>query len=169
MRRAKAQTITFFAVDDVGAPARRSGLTLLTTDVWLSKNGGAFAHPGSAPVEIGSTGRYALALTAAETDCDWLHIYIEKSGMQPQDVLGSMSEQPSAAVVTGTSAGTFITNLSNAVDDFWKDVLVVFTTGALAGQVKKVSAYNGTTKALTFSSPFTAAPSAGDLFLIVNI
>jgi len=171
MRRAQAYTITFFAIDSTSWPTRKTGLTLLNTDVKISKDGGAFASATNAPVELGVTGRYKLDLTATEMDCKWLHVYVEKTGMQPQDVFGSTSDQPSGAVVAdgANSATTFVTNLTSAVNDFWKDSLVVFTSGTLAGQVKKVTGYNGSTKALSFATGFTAAPGTGDLFLIVNI
>lgn len=170
MRRAQQQTISFPAYDSsVTTGATKTGLTLLATDVKISKDGGTYASATNPAAELGATGRYSLVLTAAETNCGWIHIYVEKSGMRPQDIHGAMSDQPAAAVVTGTSATSFVTNLTSIVDDFWKDALVVFTTGALAGQVKKATGYNGTTKALTFTSGFTAAPANGDLFLLVNV
>jgi hypothetical protein len=171
MRRAQQQTITFPAYDStVSTGATKTGLTLLNTDVKISKDGAAFASAANAPSEIGSTGRYSLVLTAAETACGWIHVYIEKTGMRPQDVVGAMSDQPAAAVVAdgGNSATTFVTDLTSAVTDFWKDALVVFTSGTLAGQVKKVTGYNGTTKALSFATGFTATPGTGDRFILVN-
>lgn len=171
MRRAQQQTITFPAYDSsVTTGATKTGLVLLNTDVKISKNGAAYASATNAPSEINSTGRYSLVLTAAEANCAWLHIYIEKAGMRPQDVYGAMSDQVAQAVVAdaGNSTTSFVTDLTSAVTDFWKGTLVVFTTGTLAGQVKKVTGYNGATKALTVADGFTAAPGAGDLFLLVN-
>lgn len=50
-------------------------------------------------------------------------------------------------------------------DDFYKGQNVVFTSGALQGQVGQVIAYNGTTHTFTFgTNTFTAAPAAGDTF-----
>jgi len=170
VRRALAQTITFFAIDSSSPPTRKTGLTFVSGDAKVSKDGGAFASTANVPVEIGSTGRYSLALTAAELDCIWLHVTIEKATMQPQDVVGATSGHPSGAAVTGTlGATTFTTNLVSAVTDFWKDALLVFTSGALAGQVKKVVGYNGATKAITLASALTAAPANGDLFVLINI
>jgi hypothetical protein len=70
----------------------------------------------------------------------------------------------------GNTASTFKTDLTESTNDHWVDVFVVFITGSLLGQCHKVTDYNGTTKFLTFTSPgvFTAAPSAGDRFLIIN-
>jgi hypothetical protein len=84
------------------------------------------------------------------------------------DLVGPI--QTSGAVVSdaGNTATTFKTNLVSSTNDHWKDALLVFLTGALAGQVKKVSAYNGTTKFVTLSSAFTSAPAATDTFRLVN-
>lgn len=69
----------------------------------------------------------------------------------------------------GNSASTFETNRTETTTDYWKDTLCVFLTGTLAGQVKKVSAYDGSTKFFTVSGGFTGTPSALDTFIIVNL
>ncbi len=171
MRRAQQQVITFPLYDStVTTGATKTGLGLVASDVKVSKDGGAFASATNTPAEIGATGRYSLVLTAAETTCSNLHVYCEKTGAKPQDYYGTMSDQPAAAVVadSGNVATLFVTNLTSAVTDFWKDAVVVFTTGALAGQLKRVTGYNGTTKALSFAAGFTSAPATGDLFVIIN-
>jgi phosphoglucomutase len=55
------------------------------------------------------------------------------------------------------------------VNDYWKDALLLFVAGNLAGQVKKITAYNGTTKVVTVSGGFTGTPAAGDAFVLVVI
>jgi len=77
---------------------------------------------------------------------------------------------PTGAVVAdgANTASTFETDLSSSVNDFWTDALLLFTSGSLAGQVKKITDYNGTTKFVTVGSAFTAAPSAADTFVLVN-
>jgi hypothetical protein len=81
---------------------------------------------------------------------------------------------PSVTVVTGTvqtdagnSATSFKTDLASTTNDQWKDALIVFTSGSLAGQVKKITAYNGTTKVVT-TGAFTGTPSASDAFVLIN-
>jgi hypothetical protein len=88
----------------------------------------------------------------------------------PWKVLREFS-QPVGAVVSdaGNSATSFKTDLSEATNDYWKDTLLLFTSGALVGQVRKVSGYNGSTKVITVASAFTSAPAAGDTFLLVDI
>lgn len=169
--RARQQTVTFEAIDSALAPARKSGLVLLASDVKISKDGGAYQNATNAPAELGSTGRYALVLTAAETDCAWIHFYVEKTGMQPIDRSGATSGHPSGQVLTdaGNTASTFRTDLASSTTDFWKDTFLTFTSGALLGQTKKVTGYNGSTKFVTFLSGFTGIPSNGDRFILINV
>jgi hypothetical protein len=173
MLRAKQQTISFPAYDSsVTTGATKTGLALLAADVKLSKDGGAAVAATNPPVEIGTTGRYSLVLTAAETNCGYLHIWIEKAGMRPQDVYGFADEHPAAAVVAdgANTATTFVTNLPSAVTDFYKGAGVAFTTGALAGSgPKEIASYNGTTKAITLAGPLPAIPAGGDLFSLITL
>lgn len=70
--------------------------------------------------------------------------------------------------ISGTPSSTaFISDRTEATDNFWKDSYVEFVTGALAGQVKKCTAYAGATKTFTCNA-FTAAPAAGDIAKVVN-
>jgi hypothetical protein len=80
----------------------------------------------------------------------------------------------SLAIATGAvvddaanSETTFETDLASAVNDYWKDALLLFTSGTLAGQVKKITAYTGATKFVTCGA-FTAEPTAGDAFVLIN-
>lgn len=68
----------------------------------------------------------------------------------------------------GNTASTFKTNLTSAVDDYYKFGWWVFRSGALAGQLREVTGYVGATKFLVFAEPFTAAPSTNDIGLFVN-
>jgi hypothetical protein len=76
----------------------------------------------------------------------------------------------SGAVVAdgGNSATTFVTDLTESTTDYWKDAFLRITSGALINQVKKITAYDGTTKAVTVSGGFTGTPAAGVTFEIVN-
>lgn len=73
----------------------------------------------------------------------------------------------SAVVDTGTPAATttaFQTNLSSSVDNFYKGMVVEFTSGALTGQSGHILSYVGSTKVATLVSALTAAPLNGVLF-----
>jgi hypothetical protein len=168
MLRAQAQTVTFEAIDSVAPPARKSGLTSWASGECQIWNGTTFVNTTNPPVEIGSTGRYSLLLTAAEMRRSWLHVKIEKSGMQPVDFRGALAGDGDLAVVSG-DATTFVTDLTSSVTDFHKGALIRGATGANAGcGNRKIGAYNATTKAVTLETPLPVAPSPGDLIVLVT-
>ena len=67
----------------------------------------------------------------------------------------------------GNTATAFKTDRAEATNDHWNDALIVFVTGSLAGQVKKITGFNSTTDFVTVSPAFTAAPSASDGFMLI--
>lgn len=172
LRRNAAFTISFVAIDSQYAPARKTGLTIANTDIWISKDGSNFVNSTNGATELtGITGRYKLVLTDAEMDCSHLHVVVVKTGMDDVDYTYATNGSPSGSVIASPSPSStaFGTNRAEATNDYWKDTLIVFTSGALAGQVKKVSAYNGSTFVITVSSGFTSAPSTSDRFVLLNL
>ncbi len=84
---------------------------------------------------------------------------------------GYSLSRPTGSVVAdaGNSATDFKTDLTSAVNNFWSNgPWVRITSGTLLGQVRKVSAYDGTTKFITVSPGFTATPADGVTFSLVN-
>lgn len=77
---------------------------------------------------------------------------------------------PTGSVATdgGNSATAFKTDRTESTNDYWKDALLLLTSGAMVGQLKKVTAYNGTTKVITVSGGFTATPADGVTFVLIN-
>ena len=77
--------------------------------------------------------------------------------------------RPSGTIVddAGNSTTVFKTNLTSAEDNYIKDAYVKFTSGANINQVKKISAYNGTSKVIT-TAAFTDEPAENDTFVIIN-
>lgn len=73
-------------------------------------------------------------------------------------------------VVTDVANGAsqFKTDLAATANDTHKDKLLLFTSGALSGQVRRITTYNGTTKFVTVASPFTGTPANGDAYKLVN-
>jgi hypothetical protein len=67
----------------------------------------------------------------------------------------------------GNSATSFKTDRTETANDHWKGCYLTATSGALIGQTRKVTGYNGTTKIVTVDA-FTATPSVGDTFNIIN-
>lgn len=168
--RARAVTVSFPLIDSSQRPARKTGLTFSAGEVKISKDGASFANTTNLPAEIGSTGRYKLDLTAAELDGKLVHLYVSKTGIDDYDERYETSNHRSGAVVTdaGNTSSTFKTDLTEAVTDYWKDSLLMFTSGSLIDQVKKVSAFNPTTDFVTLASAFTAAPANGDRFVLIS-
>jgi hypothetical protein len=66
------------------------------------------------------------------------------------------------------SATEFDTNLASTVDDFYNGAYILFTSGALLGQSRKISDYDGTGKTITVASAFSAAPANGAAFIILG-
>jgi hypothetical protein len=171
VRRNATLTVSFKAVDPTLRPYRKSGLVIANTDIWISKDGGNFANATNGATELtGVLGRYSIVLTAAEMDASWVHIVVVKAGMDDADMVLGTAGSPSGQAIAGTlTTSTFTSDRAEATDDYWKDAIVLFTSGGLAGQVKKVSAYTGVSKLFTVNGAFTAAPVNGDRFILINI
>ena len=165
MRKAQQHALTFTALDSTTG-ARVTGLTFSAGEIKLTKSGGALANPTNAATEIG-IGIYAITLTAAEMNTDFVHFVVNKTGVKPVDLSGFTTGETVGAVVSG-SATTFVTDLTASSDDFWRYTGVEFRSGALAGQIRQIASYNGTTKAITLVAALTAAPTAGDLFVLIS-
>ena len=80
-------------------------------------------------------------------------------------------EASALGIVTGTCEGTpsttvIQTDLAETTDDHYIGRVVVFTSGAAAGQASDVTDYTGSTGTLTVTA-LTTAPSATDSFVIV--
>lgn len=82
----------------------------------------------------------------------------------------STTATKTGTVVTdaGNSATSFKTDLTETTNDHYKDSLLKITSGTLAEQVKKITAYNGTTKVVTVQGGFTSTPADGVTFEIVS-
>ena len=177
--------ILFLMVDDTDHVTGKTGLSPTVT---LSKNGGAFDAAEGAVAEVGD-GWYSLAGDADDRDTlGELAIHAEGTAADPFDgryvivpwdpfdgVRLGLTGLPGLAITTGAvvsdggnTALTFKTDLSETATDHWKDAFLLITSGALLGQVHRVTAYNGSTKFVTVTTAFSAAPSAAVTFLLVN-
>jgi hypothetical protein len=68
----------------------------------------------------------------------------------------------------GNTAQTFKISLTAAATDSLKNAYLRFMSGNLAGQVQRITAFNGTTDFVTMAAAFTEAPAANDRFVIVD-
>ncbi len=77
-----------------------------------------------------------------------------------------------AANHTGTvndasaSSTVFVSDLTETTNDHYNDQIIKFISGALAGQARPISDYDGATKTITVSPAFTDAPADEDEFII---
>ena len=69
--------------------------------------------------------------------------------------------------VSGTpTASAFDTNLT-AVSGAYDHLLILFTSGSLAGEARPIDSYSATNGRITLQEPLTSAPSSADEFIIV--
>lgn len=173
-RRNTALTIAFPVIDTANRPDRLSGASWTSGGVQVSKDGGSFTNATNTPAEIGSSGRYSLAITATEMDASWVEVKVtDASGSgayDDTDIMISTTGNPSGSVQTdaGNTTTTFKTSRTESVTDYWKNALLTFTTGSLIGQVRKIDAFNGTSKVITVNLAFTSTPSSGDRFVLIE-
>ena len=74
-----------------------------------------------------------------------------------------LSETTASGVPTTT---TLPLTAGSAVNDFYNDLEIIPTSGALAGQARIITDYDGATKTITVDEPWTSALTAGDTVLI---
>ncbi len=124
---------------------------------------------GLAKLRVAVTGYTGLEDVITNDDIMLNIIAIDKQNSSDMGI-SSIRLITGTVVADGTnSALTFKTNLTESSDDHFKRTIVVFTSGTLAEQIAKVDGYDGTTKFLDFGSQgFTASPSPGDTFYIIN-
>lgn len=101
---------------------------------------------------------------------------VDKLEVDAVQVAGSTSsatnlQKSLQGVISGTvqpssTLTTVKTDLSAAVNDFFNDRIILFTSGVLQGQAATINDYSGSSKDVTVSA-LTAAPSNGDTFVIL--
>lgn len=171
--------------------AAKTGVTVSTGDLKLSKNGAAEANHAGTWTEVGS-GQYYYEFTAGELDTlGWIAFRVAKTGVKaevyqvsvvaydPFDVvrLGltslSSTARPTGTVQSdaGNTALTFKVDstLGAYAADAFKQMMLKFGAGTTnAHQVRRVTAFNTTTDFVTVSEAFASAPSASDAFELIN-
>jgi hypothetical protein len=170
---AALRRIYFTAVDSTNLQSRQTALAGF--GVRIVKAGVADAAGANAPVEVSAAnlpGVYYYELSLAETNTAGPGVLrISKAGTETREIPFDIERAVMGTAAAGTlTASSFTTNLTISVADQHKDALVLFHTGALAGQVKKVgaSAIAGGLITLASGYAFTGAPSNGDVLEILN-
>jgi hypothetical protein len=83
------------------------------------------------------------------------------------------ADVPETGLVVADGSNSIIrfkTDLPSTTDNYCSGSFVKFTTGALINQVRKIATpgYGGTSKLMLVTSGFTAIPTVGDRFIIIN-
>jgi VCBS repeat-containing protein len=86
------------------------------------------------------------------------------SGFYNRTVLNQTVQSSPAATNTAFSGSSSL----SASNDFYNGQEVLFTSGALQGQRRRILDYVGATRQFTFATGFTAAPAAGDSFQVIR-
>jgi hypothetical protein len=125
------------------------------------------------------SGRIAAALdstaTTALVDLIWdepltgaTHNVATSSGKRLRQTT-AFQQIDSTVIDAAATTTTFVTGLTSAVDDFYNDSMLVFTDGALAGQVRAIYDYIGATKTIILEEALTSVPVNGVAFTIVSL
>ena len=169
-------TLTYIAWD-TSANEGKTGDVGNHTLRWVKD--GSSVTPSNSPSEVDSTnapGVCKITLTASECSC-FLGTLAGKSSTADVSIMPltvSFEQVPVAAYVTGAvsdagpSTTDFDTDLTEASDDHYNGGVVVFTSGNLAGQARRISDYDGTAKNLTVTPALTEAPADSDTFIILG-
>lgn len=186
LKKFTAKDIVIVMEDSAGS--FKTGLTLTIT---ASKNGGSFSSISPTVTEL-SNGSYKIALTTSHTDtAGELWLYITATGAEPQyvaciveapvDVQTINSNATAAATLAafwsaqitntaqaGASTTITLSSGSNATNDYYNDMAVVILSGTGAGQVRKISDYNGSTKVATVEVAWATNPDNTSVYMILG-
>lgn len=135
----------------VAYPAGISGV--LTTEVAYIRGGGS-PTLGDSPINSNRSQGNNVAAVGGSVQAA-LNMGASTGSMQTGALFGAQT------------SSLLATDLASSTDDQFIGRIVVLTSGAANKQVQYITAYNGTTKALTLAAPLTTAPSAADTFVII--
>jgi len=99
------------------------------------------------------------------------------SGHNVGGSFGKFIRQMKEATITAESqlndasatALAFATDLDSSVNDFYSDMILVFTSGALTGQSRVITGYTGATKTIALDEALTSVPVDDSEFIILAI
>lgn len=127
-----------------------------TSEVFYARAGGSPASSDAPPFMLALTQGQGVAAVAGV-------------GLDAANMAAALSTQQLGAAV-GAIPGPLqvTTNLFDTTDDVYLGRVIIWTTGNMAKQAARISAYNGTTKIITVLAwPSNLTPEDGDEFVIV--
>ena len=164
-------TIDDFLDTEIAAILEDTGTTIPAT---LGTPAGASMSADIAAIEaqtddIGVAGAGLTAITGVTLAADQAVNVTKISGSATAadnleaSALGIVPSSVNDAAATATA---FISALTEATDDHYNGRIIVFTSGAVAGQATDITDYAGATKTITMTA-LTEAPANGVTFVIV--
>ena len=79
---------------------------------------------------------------------------------------GSAYLSSTGSVVSATSTTAVLSGSASGTNSVYNDYAIYIISGTGAGQIRTISAYNGTTKAVTVSSAWTTTPDATSVYIV---
>jgi hypothetical protein len=138
---ANARLVLFQGSQPADASKSSTGSTKLAT---LTKGGGAFT---------------------GETRAEWKATLSGAAGTLSALVLGGLVHGGTAQA--GAANSITLDTLGSATNDAYNGCYVLITSGAGAGQIRRISDYDGTTKVATVATAWTVNPDANSVFQVI--
>lgn len=182
----RAQTV-YFPLITAGGTAFQTTWTPAASECQISIDGGAFANSSNAPTHEGN-GTWSLALTAAETSGTRIMVVLTDSSTDIEDqaiicntILSGQINATKGIIVGEVDNATFTPTTTElegfrispngtveATPDHYNGRLILFTSGALLGQMSDITDYVQANSKEKFTySTLTEAPSDGDTYVII--
>lgn len=70
---------------------------------------------------------------------------------------------------TDPGKGSFITDLSSSTDSWYNSLILLFTSGSLAGLARRIDDYVGSTRKVYLENDLPDEPADGDSFVVIGI
>lgn len=176
-----------FMVYDATTGAPMTSLTITNLDIYYHKEGAAMAAKVDATAldaaDSAHSDNKAFEIGLGEIRVDYpdavfnggsgthvtLHCVYTGAIIPPVRVDLTPSIGVTSTVNDASATTTsFVTNLASITDNFYNNAFLLFTSGALKGQCREISDYDGSTKTITLATALTAAPANGVEFVIVG-
>lgn len=94
------------------------------------------------------------------------HNVANSAGRYLRNIKQVLSSKEGTVNDLGATTTVFDTDLTEA-DDFWNNLVLVFTSGNLAGQARPILDYANASGQITLDKPLTEAPANNDEFVIL--
>jgi hypothetical protein len=162
-------TVTSIAAGDYRLAVKYNGITISEPNEAVTLALAVGTYVATQATALDSTA------TAALVDLIWdepltgaTHNVATSSGKRLRQTT-AFQQIDSTVIDAAATTTTFITGLTSSVDDFYNDSMLVFTDGALAGQVRAIYDYIGATKTIILEEALTSAPVNGVAFAVVSL